>query len=417
MPNTMPQKKLTPTILIARLMRTLPTHVRACLERFNQHGHRAWVVGGALRDLGWRCTPKDWDLAVDGALETWLDLLTSRFAVVVRHGVARVRFNDCWVDISPLKSTHKPKSHWLERLIQDLQHRDLSINAIAVDVASNSCIDPCAGLADLEARILRTPSAAGSIFVSEPIRMLRILRFVSVWGARVDLQTQRAMFEHAWRLAECAKERLQSEITKILEGPHWGRAWILGQQLGFWQCLSWTPGALNMRRARLCSSHQRNTWPPAQKLVAMLSCYPTDMLVCQAFFQTLGLAKKRHQYITHLLQAVRSGREAQKSATTLRLWCHRVGYEAALSATQINSRFQAHPSAYLQRFHHAMRHAPRSRLDLAIDGRHLQALGYQARQIGGVLDLLWQDVMQRPSRNRLAWLHARALAQQAVWGH
>ena len=102
-------------------------------------------------------------------------------------------------------------------LEQDLERRDLTINAIA-QAADGTLIDPCGGEADLRARRLRHVSAA---FVEDPLRVFRVARFAAKLGAfgfHVDPETQRVMREMCRRdlLAELAPERVWQELVKAL---------------------------------------------------------------------------------------------------------------------------------------------------------------------------------------------------------
>lgn len=414
----MARQQLTHAVLLARLLRAMPTHVRACISRLRQHGYQTWVVGGAVRDLGLGQKPNDWDLIVDGALEQWLNLFTSTCHVVVRHGVARVRLGASFVDISPLKDAKIPRGPTQARVRADLLQRDLTINAIAVDVDAKSCLDPCNGLRDLVTRVLRTPSSPRSILKADPIRVLRILRLVATLKmARIEKTTAVAMSEQAQHLAACGSERLQLEVMGLLQGANWGRAWLVGQQLGVWRAICPALADFRLAQARRLAARNRTILTQQQKLAALMALYAGDNQRIEVLASKLGMARKKQQELGRLLEAVQSGLQAQQSAVWLRLWCCRVGYETALSATKINGVLGSEGPLLLRRFHRAMRHAPRSLRELAIDGTHLQALGYHAQQIGVVLGFLWQETMLRPSRNRFLWLSRRASAQHATWGH
>lgn len=100
-------------------------------------------------------------------------------------------------------------------LEQDLQRRDLTINAMAMDEAGN-LVDPWGGKADLEAHVLRAVSPA---FAEDPLRVLRVARFAAqLPGFQVSSQTMLLMQSMAreHRLDELPAERIWQELHKVL---------------------------------------------------------------------------------------------------------------------------------------------------------------------------------------------------------
>jgi poly(A) polymerase len=181
-----------------------------------RHG-RAWLVGGAVRDalLG-RDTP-DFDLAVDGdsrALARELARAAGGHAFLLSDdfGAWRVRGHeqDWQVDLTPLTA---------ETLELDLRRRDLTINAIARELApggvnDGELIDPCGGIPDLEAGRLRL--VAQDAFSSDPLRVLRLARISAELGFEADPETLRAASAAAPGLEGVAAERVFTELRLIL---------------------------------------------------------------------------------------------------------------------------------------------------------------------------------------------------------
>ena len=106
-------------------------------------------------------------------------------------------------------------------LEQDLERRDLTINAIAKDIESGELIDPVHGRRDLETKALRHVSAA---FVEDPVRVLRAARFAARFaplGFTVASETIELMREIAARgeLDALVPERVWQETQRALEQP------------------------------------------------------------------------------------------------------------------------------------------------------------------------------------------------------
>ena len=201
----------------------------ALAEIAPRHGH-AWLVGGAVRDslLG-RETP-DFDLAVQGDVRALARELGRRagghaFQLSDQFGAWRVRSHDQdWqVDLTPLMG---------ETLDQDLRRRDLTINAIARELASEGAelVDPCGGVADLEARRLR--SVGADSFSADPLRVLRLARMGAELGFTADQDTLRLAAEAAPLLSQVAAERVFAELRLTLVSDRAVSGLELAQSIG-----------------------------------------------------------------------------------------------------------------------------------------------------------------------------------------
>ena len=104
-------------------------------------------------------------------------------------------------------------------LADDLARRDFTVNALAADLHPDrfgETVDLHGGLADLAARVLRTPLDPGVTFADDPLRMLRAARFAAQLGFTVASEAEAAMAEHAERIAIVSPERVTDELGKLL---------------------------------------------------------------------------------------------------------------------------------------------------------------------------------------------------------
>ena len=107
-------------------------------------------------------------------------------------------------------------------LAQDLARRDFTVNALAAslnDTSFGAVTDAYDGLADLEARRLRTPLDPGVTFDDDPLRMLRAARFAAQLGFEVVPEAVEAMRQQAARIDIVSAERVTDELTKLLAAP------------------------------------------------------------------------------------------------------------------------------------------------------------------------------------------------------
>lgn len=209
MPTTQPID--WPTLLADFLIRP----VAAAASRA---GGRAYLVGGAVRDaFRAGALPLDLDFClVDAPAETLArqladDLDGYLVTLDPEFGVYRV--------VMPDKMTTLDLSNALDNSLEtDLARRDLTVNAMAVDVGTGELIDPYQGLSDLEAGIIRMVSEAN--LLDDPLRMLRTYRVgATVQAEQLDPATRQAVKTSGSRLLESAAERIRYELFRMLSAP------------------------------------------------------------------------------------------------------------------------------------------------------------------------------------------------------
>ena len=171
-------------------------------------GEDAWVVGGAVRDELLGRDVLDLDIACReprrAAREYAKRSGGSPFPLSERHGAWRVALDEVrTVDFTPLQ----------DGIEDDLATRDFTLNAIAVPLAGGEPVDPFGGRADLERRVLRAVSP--SIFVEDPLRLLRAVRLEDELGLRLDDETAALVREHAALVDRPAGERIYAELLRL----------------------------------------------------------------------------------------------------------------------------------------------------------------------------------------------------------
>ena len=172
-------------------------------------GEDAWVVGGAVRDELLLRPVLDLDVACadprDAAQRFARRFGGSVFPLSERHGAWRVVVDgiDETVDFTPVG----------EGIDADLATRDFTFNAIAVHVRSGETHDPHEGRADLEAGTIRAVSE--SVFLDDPLRLLRAVRFEDELGFRMDERTEALLRASAALVTQSAGERILAELERL----------------------------------------------------------------------------------------------------------------------------------------------------------------------------------------------------------
>ena len=110
-----------------------------------------------------------------------------------------------------------------------MSSRDFSINSIAFLFDKKSLFDPLNGLKDLEISLLRTHSEKN--LLNDPLRILRCFRFVSELNFKIDLRLVDFIKKNKGKLYLVAKERINYEIQRIVNGANALDAVLLIQKL------------------------------------------------------------------------------------------------------------------------------------------------------------------------------------------
>jgi tRNA nucleotidyltransferase/poly(A) polymerase len=192
------------------------------------------LVGGSVRDSLLGTPPKDYDLATrlqPDEVERRLRLAGKRvYTVGKRYGTLGFRHDSQFVEITTYRSdkyqasSRKPDVAFTDDLRQDLARRDFTINAMAL-TADEQLIDPFGGAADLQAGILRAVGQPAERFQEDPLRLLRLVRFLAQYGFDIEPATDQAARQQAHQLLRISTERIAAELDGIMIAPHVKAAW------------------------------------------------------------------------------------------------------------------------------------------------------------------------------------------------
>ncbi|MCL5436386.1 MAG: HD domain-containing protein [Candidatus Dependentiae bacterium] len=194
---------------------------------------RVFLVGGGVRDLMLGREIKDIDVEVHGlALERLIALL-KQYGEVFEVGKA---FGVLRLSTAPLIDWSLPRSDGAGRhprvaidpqmgIADALRRRDLTMNALAIDMLEYELIDPFGGLADMQEGRLRCIDP--EIFIEDPLRLFRVMQFIGRFGMEPDEllnETCRAM-----DIRGVSRERIEDEVRKLLLlslSPSHGIRWL-----------------------------------------------------------------------------------------------------------------------------------------------------------------------------------------------
>jgi putative nucleotidyltransferase with HDIG domain len=221
----------------------LPPPVQKAVHLLDQAGERAWLVGGATRDLLSGKSVKDFDFVMAGNGLKWARRLANALqgayvALDDERAVGRVVFShkgkQLWIDVARFRAEGvlQGESTSLE---EDLALRDFTVNAIALEPLTGQLVDPTGGVADLKANLLR--ATGPRTFQDDPLRILRAIRLHATHSLTLTAETWQLMQGATNGLSRISAERVREEWMKLL-APVGAKARIeMLDQLGVLQIL------------------------------------------------------------------------------------------------------------------------------------------------------------------------------------
>lgn len=205
---------------------TLPENVQLILERLNKCGFESYIVGGCVRDSLLGIVPHDWDITTDALPEQIISCF-SEYKIIetgIKHGTVAVVINKDVYEITTFRidgeykdCRHPENVNFSDKLEYDLARRDFTINAMAYN-EKNGLIDLYGGVNDLKFKAVRCVGDPDKRFKEDSLRILRALRFASVYDFTVEINTANAIFENAKLLNKISVERIAVEFNKLLCG-------------------------------------------------------------------------------------------------------------------------------------------------------------------------------------------------------
>lgn len=200
------------------------------IETLKRHGHEAYFVGGAVRDYLLKRPIGDIDIATSAHPHEVMSIFPKTVPVGIAHGTVMVIERGVSYEVTTFRKEgryedyRRPKDvTFVRSLYEDLQRRDFTINAIAMN-EHGDMIDPFGGMEALNDRIIETVGDARERFSEDALRMMRALRFVSQLGFSLSAETKQAIVQYGHLLQHIAVERIAVEFEKLLLGSFMSKA-------------------------------------------------------------------------------------------------------------------------------------------------------------------------------------------------
>ena len=204
---------------------------RQTVARLQEHGHAAFVVGGAVRDLLAGIAPKDFDIATDATPEQVRGIFRRSRIIGRRFRIVHVMSGGETMEVSTFRAGNDVDSETdahgrvlrenvFGNVEEDAARRDFTINALYYNPADETITDYHHGVADLRQKTLRMIGDPRKRYREDPVRLLRAVRMAAKLGLAIDPAARAPIREMADLLENVPAARLFDEMLKLLLSGH-----------------------------------------------------------------------------------------------------------------------------------------------------------------------------------------------------
>ena len=194
------------------------------LEKFNEAGYEAYFVGGCVRDYLLNDNFSDIDITTNALPDEVKKIFRKSIDTGIQHGTVTILVDEDSFEVTTFRTEddyidHRTpeKVEFVSDLKEDLDRRDFTINAMALD-SKGKLYDYHCGEKHLRNKIIKTVNNPNERFFEDALRMLRAFRFSSKLGFEIEENTLKAIKNNAELIKFVSIERIVNEFRKLLTG-------------------------------------------------------------------------------------------------------------------------------------------------------------------------------------------------------
>lgn len=204
------------------LVKKLDPLVKEILEKINNRGYEAYLVGGFVRDYLLHKTTYDYDICTNAPAK---ELFLLFHKTINSYGSFRIKEKNITIDITIYREekayhNRKPMVEPINSLLSDLLRRDFTINTICMD-KEGQIIDLLNGQKDLKEKRIRMVGDPTLKIQEDPLRILRAIRFFTTLDFTFDSKLEKILIENKNLLKNLSTYRIKQELSKILSSPYY----------------------------------------------------------------------------------------------------------------------------------------------------------------------------------------------------
>lgn len=203
----------------------IPHELKKMNELFKKAGFKAYLVGGAVRDMILGKEAHDWDVATNAEPIQVMKIFHKVIPTGIAHGTVTVHFMKKEIEVTTFRGEgkytdgrHPDSVYFASTIEEDLSRRDFTMNSIAADLDTGVLTDPFCGEKDISKKIIKTVGNARERFLEDGLRPVRCIRFGSQLNFCIEKDTYSEIFniDVQKKIASISKERFRDEFIKIL---------------------------------------------------------------------------------------------------------------------------------------------------------------------------------------------------------
>lgn len=394
-------------------MISLPEDVEYIIEKLEDAGYEAYIVGGCVRDALIGRKPEDWDIAANAHPETVQYLFAKTLEIGKKFGTIKVMIGDNGYEVTTFRSDgsysdgRRPDNVlFSDNIEEDLKRRDFTINAMAYN-PRRGLIDLHNGLQHLQEGIIKCVGNANERFQEDALRMLRCIRFASQYQFEIERETYNALVKNRTRINGISAERIRDEFDRIMTSakPYGGIYLLFDTGIGNillndlendlshymedLEILNEMSDILEVRLVHMFLSIYKEKSIAVIKLNEFLSRYKYDkktkknaMVLLEARLAVFNI------HTSYELKKI-----IQKLGKTL--------FEHLIILYSFDKKRREH-YLHIERLYKNIieNNEPISYGDLKINGEEISEAGFRGKEIGKVIDILLDRVHYDPEENK-----------------
>lgn len=221
----------------------IDSHAYYILQKLHQNGYEAYIVGGGVRDLLLNQKPKDFDISTSAKPEEIKKVFPNSILIGRRFRLAHIRFGKKVFEVSTFRSgdisddTLIIHDNVWGTAEEDVIRRDFTCNGLFYDGQNETIIDYVDGYIDVKNNFLRAIGKPFVRFKQDPVRMIRMLKFIGRYGFEADPDAEQALLECRSEILKSSQARILEELLRMLESGHASQFFKLMTDKGLMQIL------------------------------------------------------------------------------------------------------------------------------------------------------------------------------------
>ena len=196
--------------------------IKEVLQRIEDNGFEAYIVGGYVRDYVLGIESTDVDICTNARVKDLIEIFSDTNATSNEYGSIRINGNKYRIDITTYRrdvkyngDRKKVEIEYVDNLLDDVNRRDFTMNTLCMN-KNGVIIDVMHGQEDINNHLIRCVGKIADRLEEDPLRMLRAVRFATVLDFTIEKHLYKELKRKRKLITKLSLERIKEELTKIL---------------------------------------------------------------------------------------------------------------------------------------------------------------------------------------------------------